>query len=262
MIMSHFIRQLSFKKELTWAWTYRILRGRYQQSILGGLWAILQPVASVFIFSIIFTIFIPINTGDIPYVVFTYASIVPWTLFSSSLVDMVESLVSNMNIVSKIYFPRETLPVSALLARLVDFLIAFSLLPLLMVFYQLPIYLSNWLFLPVILLTQLCLALGLGLIGAALNVFYRDIKHLITLGLQIWFFATPIIYPVSSVPERFRSLYFINPMAGVIESYRSILLYHELPGNYLFVSMGMAFVLLLFGYWFFKKVEFQFADVV
>jgi lipopolysaccharide transport system permease protein len=255
-------RQLLKSRDLVWAWTVRTLRGRYQQSVLGGLWAIIQPAASVVVFSIIFTFFVPVDTGGTPYLVFSYVAMVPWTLFSSSITDMVDSLVSNMNLVTKIYFPREVLPVSLLLARLFDFLIAFGVLVILVFYYQLRIYPAAWVFLPSLIIIELALALGIGLIGSALNVFYRDIRHLFTLGLQIWFYVSPIIYPVSSVPERFRSIYYLNPMAGIIESYRAVILYQTIPGYYLLISSGMAGLILLIGYWFFKRVEFQFADVV
>jgi len=202
------------------AWTSRIVRARYQQSILGGLWAIIQPAATVAVFTIIFTRFIPVDTGEIPYVVFSYSAMVPWLLFSASITDMVESLVMNMNLVTKIFFPREILVLAALLARVFDFAIAFSILIVLIMVYRLPVLHIGWLFLPVILAIQMALSLGLGLIGASLNVFYRDIKHMIGLGMQLWFYATPIIYPPTLVPEAWRSLYHLNPMVGVIESYR------------------------------------------
>lgn len=256
------LKNLYSHRDLLLAWTIRTIRARYQQSILGGLWAILQPVAVVIIFTIIFTLFIPVDTGGLPYVVFSYTALVPWTLFATSITDMVDSLVINMNLVSKIYFPREILPIAALLARLLDFLIASIVLFGLILYYQLPLAPLSIIFLPVILLIQLLLMLGLGLAGSALNVFYRDLKHLFTLGLQLWLYATPIIYPVTLVPERLRPFYFLNPMAGAIEAYRAVLLRQELPGSYLWISASMALIIFLAGYWFFKRVEFQFADVV
>jgi homopolymeric O-antigen transport system permease protein len=249
-------------RDLLFLWTLRTVKARYQQSVLGGLWAILQPAATVAIFSVIFTFFVPVNTSGIPYVVFSYTAMVPWTLFSTSITDMVDSLVSNMNLVSKIYFPREILPIAALFARLLDFAIASVVLILLMLYFKIPAYFPAYLFLPVILIIQLTLALGLGLIGSALNVFYRDLKHLFALGLQIWFYATPIIYPVSSVPAHLRAIYFLNPMAGAIEAYRDVLLDQRIPDTYLILSAVSASIILLIGYWFFKRVEFQFADVI
>ena len=259
------MRQLLLRRDLIWSWAYRIVRARYQQSLLGGLWAIIQPAATVLIFSVIFTVFVPVNTQGTPYMVFSYVAMVPWTLFSSSFSDMVESLVGNMNLVSKIYFPREILPISSMLARLVDFAIAFCVIIIMMIYFQMKVYFLGWLLLPFILLVQILLALGLGLLGAALNVFYRDVRHLIALGLQLWFYASPIIYPISTVKDHlgaYYSLYFLNPMAGVLEAYRSVILYQQLPGPYIFLSSGVALLLFLIGYWFFKRVEFQFADVI
>jgi lipopolysaccharide transport system permease protein len=249
-------------RELLIAWTIRTIRARYQQSLLGGLWAIFQPAATVAIFSVIFTVFIPVDTGGIPYIVFSFTAMVPWTLFSSSITDMVDSLVSNINLVSKIYFPREILPISGLLARLLDFFIASIILFLMILIYRLPIFFPGLLVLPLILTIQLSLALGIGFFVSASNVFFRDVRHLVTLGLQLWLYASPVIYPVSAVPPSFRPLYFLNPMAGAIEAYRSILLYQRMPDYYLLFSAGSAFFLLILGYWYFKRVENQFADVI
>ncbi len=249
-------------RELLTAWTMRTIRARYKQSILGGMWAILQPTATAIIFSIIFTRFVKIDTGNIPYIVFSYTAMAPWTLFTSSISDMTDSLVANMNLVGKIYFPREILPIAAVLARLLDFAISLVLMALFMLVYRVEVNPTLLLFFPVILATQLCLALGLGFIGAALNVFYRDVKHIIALGLQIWLYASPIIYPIEQVPEWLRPYYFLNPMAGIIVSYRDILLKQQAPGYYLGISAVIAAVALVVGYRFFKRVEFQFADVV
>lgn len=262
MIMCANLRELWQYRELLVTWTLRSVKARYKQTLLGATWAILQPAATVAVFTVIFTYFIPVDTGDVPYAVFSYTAMVPWTLFSASVTDMVESLVGNMGLVTKIYFPREILPVAAMVARLLDSAIAGTLLVLLMVLYRQSFFARGWLVLPLILAVQLALTLGIGLAGAALNVFYRDIKHLLALGLQLWFYATPIIYPVSLVPERFRPFYYLNPMAGVIEAYRAVLLYQQMPGPHLLVSALAALVALLVGYWLFKRVEFQFADVV
>jgi lipopolysaccharide transport system permease protein len=249
-------------RDLLFAWTTRTIRARYQQAVLGGLWAILQPVAMVLVFTVVFTRFITVDTGGIPYAVFSYSAMVPWLMFSASVNDMLDSLVVNMNLVSKIYFPREILPLAAQLSRLLDFGISSMVLLIMIVIYQLPLSPTGALFLPLILLIQLMLALGLGLIGSALNVFYRDVRHLFALGLQIWLYATPIIYPLKIVPKQFLVVYYLNPMVGVIESYRSILLRGGLPVPQLLISAGMAVVILAFGYWFFKRLEFQFADIV
>lgn len=249
-------------RPLLLAWIVRTIRARYKQSFLGGLWAIVQPTVATLIFSIVFTYFVPIDTGGVPYIVFSYAAMAPWIFFTTSLTDMVESLVSNMNLVSKIYFPREVLPIAALLARLLDFGISGILLVGLMLYFGIAVNPLMLLYLPAILATQMALALGLGFIGAALNVFYRDVKHVIALVIQVWLYASPIIYPIERIPEWLRPYYFINPMAGILEAYRDVLLRQQAPGSYLYLSVAIAALLLLIGYRFFKKVEFQFADVV
>jgi lipopolysaccharide transport system permease protein len=255
-------RSLYQAKDLLWSWTGRNIRARYQQSALGWLWAIFQPAAQVMIFTFIFTLVVPVDTGEIPYPVFSYVAIVPWTLLASSLIDMSQTIVINMGLVTKIYFPREILPVAAMLARLMDFGIAVGLLIILMLIYQVPLFLPGLLFLPIILAIQLILILGLGLLSAAANVFFRDVQSLLALGLQLWFYASPIIYPVSMVPEHLRTFYYLNPMAGLIEAYRDVLLNNQLPGSYLIPSTIISLVIFWLGVWFFKRIEFQFADIV
>ena len=255
-------RQLFKAHDLVWAWTLRTLRGRYQQSALGWLWAIVQPVATVAIFAVVFTRIVPVDTGGVPYILFSYTAVVPWTLLATSISDMAMSLVQNMNLVGKIYFPREALPVASLLARLADFGISFVLLIILVIIFRIPVSPVGLLYLPLILLVQIVLILGLGIGAAALNVFYRDVDPLLKLVIQIWFYASPILYPISFVPEKWQWLYFLNPMAGIIAAYRDVLIYNTLPGEYLMPAVILSLVLLVFGYWFFKKVEYQFADIV
>jgi lipopolysaccharide transport system permease protein len=256
------VTNLFQSKDLLREWTARNIRARYQQSALGWLWAIIQPAAQVAMFAIIFTLVVPVDTGDTPYVLFAYVAMVPWTLLATSLPDVSNSLVENMSLVTKIYFPREVLPIAAMLARLMDFGVAAVLVVFLIFFFQAPLFPPGWLFLPVILAVQLVLMLGLGLACAALNVFYRDVRSLLVLGLQLWFYASPVIYPVSLVPEWLRPFYNLNPMVGIITAYRSVLLEGKLPDFSLGVAALISFVLFVLGYWFFKRVEFQFADIV
>ena len=222
----------------------------------------LQPISTVIIFSIIFTRIVPVDTGGTPYIVFSYSAMVPWIFFSTSITDMTESLVTNMNLVAKIYFPRDILVIASLVARFIDFLIAFGLLIVLLFIYKMHLSILGWLFLPVILVIQSILALGIGLYGAAINVFYRDVRHLIALGLQLLFYISPIIYPVSLVPPHLRILYFMNPMAGIVEAYRAIIINGTLPDSTLLLSAIIALVILLSGYYVFKKLEYQFADII
>lgn len=249
-------------RELLFAWTMRIIRARYQQSILGGLWAVLQPIAMITIFTAVFSYFIRVDTGNTPYAVFAYTAMVPWMLFSTGIADMVESITGNMNLVSKIYFPREMLVISSLLARVLDFIIAYSVLIILMLIYQVPIFLASWAFLPLILFVQFAISLGIGLLGAAVNVFYRDIRLMISLIIQIWFYATPIVYPISLVPENIRPYYFINPMVGIIQSYRNVMIDGSAPPSEFIISAMIAIIVLAVGYWLFKRLEIQFADII
>ncbi len=255
-------RQLLKMSDLIWAWTIRTLRGRYQQSALGWFWAIVQPVATVAIFTVVFTRIVRVDTGGVPYILFSYAAVVPWTLLATSLPDMAMSLVQNMNLVGKIYFPREALPIAAMLARLADFGISFVVLEGLMVIFRVPISLPGLLVLVLVLGLQLLLILGLGIGAAAMNVFYRDVDPLLRLLIQVWFYASPVLYPVSLVPENWRWLYFLNPMAGIIAAYRDVLIYGRMPGDYLIPAAAVSLLIFLLGYWFFKRVEFQFADIV
>jgi lipopolysaccharide transport system permease protein len=256
------VGQLIRSKDLVWSWTRRTIQSRYQQSVVGGLWMIIQPAAMVAIFTVIFTRFVPVDTGGSPYAVFSYVAVIPWTFFSTSLNDMATSMVVNMSLVTKIYFPREALSIAAMLARLLDFTVAAGLLVVLMLFYRVQVFPLGLLYIPVILLIQIVLVLGLGLLMAALNVFYRDVQSLLGLVLQLWFYASPIIYPVSMVPSNLRPYYFFNPMAGILESYRAVLINQTLPGDYLLIAGLISLAVFLGGYWFFKRVEFQFADIV
>jgi len=255
------VKGLYNSRDLLLAWTSRTIRARYQQSALGWIWAVLQPAAGAIIFSIIFTLFVPIDTGNVPYIVFSYIAMVPWTFLASSLADMSGSIVVNMSLVTKIYFHREVLPIAAMLARLMDFGIAAALFLVFILFYRVPLS-AAILFLPVILAIQLLLIIGLGLATAAANVFYRDVQSMLTLVIQLWFYASPIIYPVTMVPEQLRPFYFLNPMAGILVAYRDVLLNGSLPGTYLIPSAVVSIIVFLGGIWFFKRVEFLFADIV
>jgi len=254
------VADLAKTKDLVWEWTARNVRARYQQSVLGWLWAIVQPAAQVAIFAVVFKTIVPVDTGNTPYVLFSYVALVPWTLLAMSLPDMANSLVDNLALVTKIYFPREALPVAALLARLLDFAVAAVLIVVLMIAFQVAPSATGWLFLPGVLAIELMLILGLGLMCAALNVFVRDVRSLLTLGLQVWFYASPVLYPTSLVPAWLRPYYFLNPMAGVLTAVRDILLEGGQPGPYLVPAALVSAFVLIAGWWIFTKVEYQFAD--
>jgi lipopolysaccharide transport system permease protein len=258
-----YAQELYQAKDLLWAWTGRNIRARYQQSALGWLWAVIQPAAQVAIFTVVFTLFVPVDTAGAPYVLFSYIAVVPWTLLAAALPDMANALVDNMSLITKIYFPREALPVSALLARLVDFAIAALVAAVLLLVYQAPVSLPGLIYLPVALAVELLLILGLGLGCAALNIFFRDVRSLLTLGLQLWFYASPILYPVTLVPEHLRPFYYLNPMVGVLEVFRAVLLQGKAPDlTLLLPATVVATLIFVAGYWLFKRLEFRFADIV
>lgn len=260
--MIHNVRTLYNHRELLWTWIWRDIRVRYKQSLLGGLWAILQPVSLMLMFTLVFSIFAPLPTETVPYPIFSYTALLPWTFFATSITFSVTSLTNNMHLITKIYFPREILPLAAVGTSLLDMGIASIILVGLMLFYQVPFSLTMLLF-PLLLLVQIALTLGIAFFASAINVFYRDIRFIVPLSIQLWMYASPIIYPLKIVPAQYLPLYMLNPMAGLIEGYRSILLHGQLPNwTYLGLSAGISAVLVLAGYTYFKHVEPRFADVI
>ena len=256
------VRSLVQSRDLVLVWTGRTIRARYQQSALGWLWAVVQPAATAAIFTVVFTRFVPVNTGSTPYLAFSFAAVVPWTFLGASLADMSASLVANMGLITKIYFPREILPIAAMCSRLMDFGVALVVLGVVLVLYDLPPSLPALLYLPVVVGIQVSLVLGIGMACAAANVFYRDTEPLLRLVVQIWFYASPVIYSMTAVPASMRTAYFMNPMAGIVESYRDILLKGVAPGHYLWLSAGAGVLSMWAGYLVFKRLESRFADVV
>ena len=255
------IQELYKFRGLLWVWSLREIRVRYKQSVLGGIWAILQPFSSMLIFTFIFGFIVKMPTDGIPYPVFFYSALLPWTFFSSSISFAVPSLISNINLVTKIYFPREILPIGAVAAAFLDFVIASLLYVVLLIIYKVPIQITI-LWLPVLLVMQILLTFGVSFLGAALIVSYRDIRFIIPLGLQLWMYLSPVVYPFSLVPERFKFLYMLNPMAGIIDSYRRILLGLTPQWEYLMVEQAIILFLFAFGYLFFKRKEASFADII
>lgn len=249
-------------RDLLWLWTWREVQVRYKQSLLGAAWAILQPLALTLVFTVIFSRLVRVDTGGTPYPIFAYAALVPWTFFATSLSFGIPSLVNNMNLVTKIYFPREILPLASVAAAFVDFLMASIVFAgLMLVYHVVPTVLSLWVIL--LLALQIVLSMAVTLIGSAVIVFFRDMRFVIPLLTQIWMYATPIIYPVDLVPPDWQSLYFLNPMAGIIDGYRRVLLLGQPPRlDALGLSALVSLVLLIAGYAFFKRAEPIFADLI
>lgn len=258
--MIRHLRMLYGYRELLWEWTRRDIKVRYKQSVLGAVWAILQPLALMVIFVVIFSWFIKVPSDGVPYPVFSYCGLLPWTFLAASIGFGVPSVVGNMNLVTKIYFPREVLPISAVAACFVDFLVASTVFGGMLVVYRMPV---TWALVsvPVLLLIQVVLTFGLVLFASAVNVFYRDIRFVVPLAVQLWMYASPVIYPVSMVPTWILPLYMLNPMAGLIDGYRRAILHGQAP-QWGYVGWSAAASLLIFwaGYAYFKRAERRFAD--
>lgn len=255
------IQNLFNYRYLAWMWTKREIKIRYKQSLLGAAWAILQPISLMIIFTLVFSYFVKIPTDGLPYPIFAYTGLLPWTFLATAITFGVPSLVNNMGLITKIYFPKEILSITAVGASFLDFLLGFLVFFFLMVFYRMPFY-WTWIWIPLLILVQIILMLGVILFASAVNVFYRDIRYMIPLTLQLWFYATPVIYPISAVPEWLKPLYALNPMTAIIDSYRRTILLGQPPSPYLIISIVISLVGLFIAYRYFKSVEWKFADMI
>ena len=257
------LRDLWLYRELVYFLTWRDIKVRYKQAVLGILWAILQPVFTMIVFSVILGYLLKVPTeNDIPYPVFSFVGLLPWQLFANSLTKSGSSLVGSANLITKVYFPRLVIPISALGATMLDFLISFVVLIGLMIYYQLPIS-WNILWLPLFLLFALATALAVGLWLSALNVQYRDVQQMIGPIVNLWMYASPVVYSATIIPSaNWQLVYALNPMAGVIQGFRWALLGTQPPDLSLAVSVGVVLVLLVSGLYFFKRMERVFADIV
>jgi lipopolysaccharide transport system permease protein len=260
------LRELFRFRELIFFLTWRDILVRYKQTLLGGAWAILQPVLQMLVFNFLFGDIAGLSSGGIPRPLFTYAALLPWNLFSTAMSEAGRSLVSNRNMITKVYFPRIIVPLSSVLSGVVDFLIAFLLLAAMMVYYGVMPTTGVW-GLPLYLLLSLVTSLGVGLWLAALNVHYRDVRYIIPFLTQFWMLATPIAYEANVVferlPEGWQWLYALNPMVGVIEGFRSALVGTPVYSvGLLWISILTSLVLLITGLIYFRRMERTFADVV
>ncbi|KPA12556.1 phosphate ABC transporter permease [Candidatus Magnetomorum sp. HK-1] len=247
-------------RELLFILAWRDMSVRYKQTLLGGLWAIIQPFVTMIIFSIVFGKLANIPSDNIPYPIFSYTALVPWAFFVNALNKSGLSLVSSSNLINKVYLPRLILPISAVIVGTLDFIIAFSVLLLMMFFYGIiPTLAVIWL--PFFILLTLITSLGIGIWIATLNVKFYDLQNALPFILQAWMFATPIAYPSSLMNEPWRSLCGINPMSGVVEGFRWALLGTEsAPGGIMIVSTITACIVLISGMFYFKRVEHTFPD--
>ena len=256
------LRELYRYRDLLISLVVRDIKVRYRQTVLGVAWAILQPLAFMLIFTLVFAKFGKVSSDGTPYPLFSYTGLVPWTLFATGLGLAVNSIAANMNLVKKIYFPREVFPIGVVLACGVDFLIASLLVGGLMAIYRIPLNLQI-LWVPWLLAIEVALLVALSLVTSALNVFYRDIKYIVPLLVQLGLFVTPVIYSASMVPAHLQRWYLLNPMAVVIDGMRRVILHGQpplleplLPATALVLVIGMA------SYAYFKRVEAKFADLI
>jgi len=255
------LRDLWHYRELLYFLTWRDIKVRYKQTVLGAAWAIIQPLFSMIVFTLFFGRLAKMPSDGLPYPIFNYCAMLPWTYFSNALTSSGNSLVGSANLITKVYFPRLIVPGSAVLAGLLDFAIAFVVLIGLLFYYGLT---PGWgvALVPGLLLLTLIVALGVGLWLSALNVQYRDIRYAIPFLIQLWMFCTPIVYPLSLVPEKYRLWYSLNPMAGVIEGFRSALLGRPFQWGPLGLATLVGMILLVSGAFYFRRMEKTFADVV
>jgi lipopolysaccharide transport system permease protein len=249
-------------RELLFFLVWRDLKVRYKQTILGVAWAVLQPLLTMLVFALFFGRLAKVPSDGVPYSLFAYTALVPWTFFATGLTTASNSLVGSANLITKVYFPRLTIPLATVIAGLVDFALAFPLLFGLMAYHGVwPT--ANVIWLPAFIALAFATALGVGLWLSALNVQFRDVRHAVPFLTQLWMFATPIAYPSSLLPEKWRALYALNPMVGVVEGFRWALLgTNTRPGVMVGVSALAAVGLLVSGAFFFRRMERTFADVV
>lgn len=249
-------------RELLYFLVWRDIKVRYKQTALGAAWAVMQPLFMMLVFSLFFGRLAKVPSDGIPYPVFTFCALIPWQLFANALTESSNSLIGNQNLITKVYFARLVIPIAAVLSGLVDFLVAFVILVGMMLFYGIVPGLAI-LALPGFILLAVLTALAVGLWLSALNVQYRDVRYTMNFLVQFWLFATPVAYPSSIVPESWRALYGLNPMAGVVEGFRWALLGKSSPPSaMLFVSVFVVLVLLVGGLYYFRRMEQEFADIV
>ena len=262
MIKSEWLLELWRYRELFFFLVWRNVKVRYKQTVLGASWAIIQPFFTMVVFTLFFGKLAKMPSDGVPYPIFSYSALLPWTYFSQSLSQTGNSLVASKNLITKIYFPRIIIPASYVLSGLVDLGLASIILFGMMLYYHLPL---SWelLFLPLLVVPLLLLVLGVGMIFSSLNVKYRDIRHTLPFVIQIWLFLTPVIYPTSMIPERFRTLIALNPTVGLIEAFRACLLpTRDLDWQLLSISIIVTLVTFAVGMIYFKRTEREFADII
>src|SRR6266550_685384 len=255
------LSELWHYRELLYFLTLRDIKVRYKQTLMGVTWVIIQPSLTVLIFTLVFNRFVRLDTGSLPYPLFALSGLLLWLFFANSVTNSTHSLVSNANLITKVYFPRLFIPAASVGAGLVDLSVAFLLLVALCFYYGVALTLQI-LLLPVFVLMMALLALGVGLFAAAVTVKYRDLRHALPFIIQLWMFASPVIYPTSVVPERWKWLVIINPVAGIIEGFRASLTGRPFDWIHISVSLMITLAVLVSAIYIFRRFEDTFADVV
>jgi lipopolysaccharide transport system permease protein len=256
------LNELFEYRELLFFLVWRDIKVRYKQTALGASWAVIQPFFTMVVFSLFFGKLAKIPSDGVPYPIFSFAALVPWAFFATSLTSSSNSLVGSSNLIKKVYFPRLAIPIATVLSGLVDFAIAFVMLIGMMIWFGISPTI-NVLWLPLFLLLALVTALGVGLWLSAMNVQYRDVKYVVPFLTQFWLFATPVAYPSSLLAGKWRAIYALNPMVGVVEGFRwSLLGTNTSPGSVIAVSSTAALTILITGAFYFRRMERTFADVV
>ena len=256
------LRDLWYYRDLLYFLVWRDIKVRYAQSVLGVGWAVIQPVFLMIVFTLVFGRLARLDSDGAPYAIFSYVALVPWTYFSNALTDSTTSLVQNSALITKVYFPRIILTLSSILSKLIDFTIALGLVIGLLVWYK-TVPNVGVAVIPLLVLLMILTAAGLGIWMASLAIQYRDIKYALTFIIQMLMFASPVVYPLNMVPERYQILYSLNPMVGVIEGFRSAFLAtNPMPWNLIGIGFCVAIALLVAGTFYFRRNEESFADVV
>ncbi|MFC4873606.1 ABC transporter permease [Negadavirga shengliensis] len=247
-------------KDLLYFLTLRGIKARYAQSILGVSWAIIQPLFTTIVFTIVFGGLAKVDSDGMPYILFSYLALWPWNYFSGTLTESANSLIQNANMITKVYFPRMVLPLSSILSKLLDFIIAFVVVVGLMGYFRIS---PGWglLVLPLLIVQLLMCSLGIGMVLSAMAVKYRDVKHALTFVVQILLYAAPVVYSTTAVPEVYRPFYILNPMVGVIEGFRAAFLDRPMPWEWIWPGSIVAVLVFVFGMLYFRRMERIFADV-
>lgn len=260
-MLQQLIKPFLHYKYLLYQLTLREIKGRYKQSIIGYFWILLSPLLQLLVYSFVFSVIFRFPLNNIPYPVFLLAGLLPWIYFQTSISAATLSLIDNSNLIKKVNFPHETLPYSIITSKAIDFFFASLLFLVFMLLWNITIQTSMIFLLP-LFIVQVILMTGLSLLVSTFNLFYRDIQYLVSLLLMLWMYLTPIVYPLSLVPDNYVQIYKLNPMVGIIEGYRSAIFNLEFDLGTIYLSAIFSILLFFLGYWIFKRSEKVFADIV